>query len=180
MVIESTQVKENDQILDVGCGTGTLAIEMKKKYPHTHIIGIDPDKKALSIARNKIRRKNLDITCLEGFSQEIPFPSSSFDLVICTLIFHHLTTDIKIKSLKEIYRVLKKNGQFVLADFGEAENNWIRLFYNIVTKLPIAEASTLQDNIEGKLPTFMKDVGFQVTTTRPSYRGIQFLNATKQ
>ena len=179
MVIDVACVREDDQTLDVGCGTGTLAIEMKKQNPHTQITGIDPDKKALSIAHNKMHLQNVDIKFVEGFSQELPFNTSSFDLVISTLIFHHLTTDTKIKSLKQIYRVLKKNGRFILADFGKAQNNWIRIFYRIVTALPIAEASTLQDNIDGKLPYFIQDAGFQVTTLRPAYRGIQFLLGIK-
>ena len=72
-LVESVDIKKNDKVLDLGCGTATLTILLKKTYPDAGIIGLDGDPKILKIARSKIKQENLDIHIDEGMSFELPY-----------------------------------------------------------------------------------------------------------
>lgn len=171
------QIREN--LLDVGCGTGILLVLAKKQYPHIAMTGIDIDPKVLDIARNKTQKANLEINYEKTSSASLPFADSSFSVVVSTLVFHHIPTEIKKQTLKEIHRVLKNDGRFLLADFGKKEGV-ILYGLDFITKLfHLPESITLQDNLQGKISTYMKEAGFKVKEIGKKYKGIQFLLAKK-
>jgi ubiquinone/menaquinone biosynthesis C-methylase UbiE len=113
-------------------------------------------------------------------AEHLPFPTSSFDLVMSTLVFHHLPTEIKQQAMQEIYRVLTPGGRFLLADLGKPEGLALRAFFALGALAQADEARYIQDNKAGKLPLFLKEVGFAVQELLPRYKGVQFLLATKQ
>lgn len=178
-VINLLELKAGDKLLDVGCGTGTLLTLAKERYSDTDMIGIDIDPKVLGIARKKTQKANLKIEYMEASSAKLPFRDESFNVVVSSLVFHHLPTDIKIQTIKEIYRVLKRNGRFLLADFGKKEGIILYVFDSITKLLNLPESKTLQDNLKGNIPNFLNDAGFKVRETGKRYRGIQFLLAEK-
>ena len=112
-VLERTQLKNGERLLDVGCGTATLLIAAKSRYPDSQVIGIDADDRVLDIARKKIQDNNLEVEVVQARAEQLPFPSSSFDAVVSTLIFHHLPTEMKQLAMIEIYRVLRRDGRFL-------------------------------------------------------------------
>ena len=179
-VLERTQLKNSERLLDVGCGTATLLIAAKSRYPDSQVIGIDADDRVLDIARKKIQDNNLEVEVVQARAEHLPFPSSSFDVVVSTLIFHHLPTEIKQLAMREIYRVLRQDGRFLLADFGKPEGVLLKIFFALAALIQSDEARYLQDNKKGKLPLFLEEADFEVTEVRPRYKGIPFLLATKK
>ena len=178
-VINLLNLKSEDNLLDVGCGTGTLLTLAKEKYPNTDMIGVDIDSEVLSIARRKSQKANLKIEYVEASSAKLPFADESFNVVVSSLVFHHLPTDIKIQTIKEIYRVLKRNGRFLLADFGKKVGATLYVFDFITKLLNLPESKTLQDNLKGNLPIYLNDAGFKMSVVGKRYRGIEFLLAKK-
>ncbi len=82
MALALSGIRDSERVLDVGCGSGTLIIEAGMGYPNLDIVGIDPDQKILRFAEMKLARAGVKATLVQGFAQELPFPSASFDLVL--------------------------------------------------------------------------------------------------
>ena len=98
---------QNWKVLDVGCGYGQYSGMLGANY-----IGVDREKSALEVCRKKFPSK----VFLEMDATKLDFPDNSFDLVISTLMFHHLTDEQFIQAVKEIKRILKPGGRFYLVD----------------------------------------------------------------
>jgi ubiquinone/menaquinone biosynthesis C-methylase UbiE len=178
-IIDLLDLKNGQRLLDVGCGTGSLLVIAKKMYPMIDMIGVDIDQKILEIAKHKSRIQKLEINFVLSGSENMRFAKETFDVVVSSLVFHHLPTNIKIVTLTEIYRILKPNGKFLLVDFGNKNNLLMKIYLYIATILHIPEALTLKDNIEGKLPLFIKETGFKYKEVSQPYRGIQYLLCIK-
>jgi ubiquinone/menaquinone biosynthesis C-methylase UbiE len=115
-------LRPSDRVFDLGCGTGTLAVLIKKRFPQIEIAGLDPDPKALARARKKAAREGLTIQFDEGFGDQLPYPAASFDRVFSSLMFHHLPAEEKVASLAEVHRVLKPGGEFHMMDLEGPED----------------------------------------------------------
>ncbi|MBI2908510.1 MAG: methyltransferase domain-containing protein [Chloroflexi bacterium] len=166
-----------ERVLDVGCGTGSLLLELKSRHPDVEATGIDADPDVLRIAANKLSRAGLSVRLIQGYAQELPFPSGHFDLVASTLIFHHLPTPVKREAAREIQRVLKNGGAFILADFGKPGNLLAAAVVNIGSLFDGRE--NLKANLDGLLPQILEEAGFLVREGGPTYRGVQVLVARK-
>jgi ubiquinone/menaquinone biosynthesis C-methylase UbiE len=116
-LIEQAQIKPGFRVLDVGCGTGSLAVLIKRMHPEAEVVGIDPDPTALSASERKAKRARLTIKFDRGFSDHLPYANASFDRVFSSFMFHHLAADEKSATLAEIRRVLKPGGSLHLLDF---------------------------------------------------------------
>lgn len=131
-LIEQAQIAPSNRILDLGCGTGTLAVLIKKQYPPTRMTGIDGDAKILNIARRKAVKERVEIEFDEGMSFALPCADGSFDRVLSSLFFHHLTRKNKLKTLHEVFRVLKPGGELHVADFGLPANLLMRIASRVI------------------------------------------------
>jgi len=94
-VAKLAEVKPGETVLDVGCGTGTLLQALVARQPEGRFTGIDPDPQVLAIARRRLQSSTTTVELVEGYAQELPFPDEAFELVISTLIFHHLPDPVK-------------------------------------------------------------------------------------
>jgi ubiquinone/menaquinone biosynthesis C-methylase UbiE len=111
-------VQLGEAVLDVGCGTGTLALEVARRVGRAgRVVGIDPGAAQLARARAKAARRHTPIEFQSGVIEQLPFPDQTFDVVFSTLMIHHLPVPRKRQGLAEIARVLKPEGRLVLADF---------------------------------------------------------------
>lgn len=146
------------KMLDVGCGTATLTIMLQKEFPGASVTGIDGDSKILAIADKKIKEARLNINLKEALSFKLSFPSDHFDVVVSSLMLHHLSDDDKQKTLHEIIRVLKPGGQLVIADWGKPNSIFIRWLFYMVQLLD--GFSTTKSNVKGLLPAMIIDAGF--------------------
>jgi ubiquinone/menaquinone biosynthesis C-methylase UbiE len=107
-----------EQALDVGCGTGTLALDVARRVGKAgRVAGIDPAADQIARARAKAARRRLPIDFQVGVIERLPFPDQTFDVVLSTLMMHHLPGSLKQQGLAEIARVLKPGGRLVIADF---------------------------------------------------------------
>ena len=120
-LLEQADLGSQDRVLDVGCGTGTLAVMIKRLDPGVDVVGLDPDPNALARARRKAERAGLSVQLDQGFSDELPYPDASFDGVFSSFMFHHLPRDERESTLREVRRVLAPGGSLHLVDFTHSE-----------------------------------------------------------
>jgi len=111
-LLDQAHIRSGHRVLDVGCGTGSLTIQLKRLNPETDIVGLDPDPKALALARRKAARAAVSIQLDQGFGDELPYPDGSFDRVLSSLMFHHVPTDEKGKTLRAVRASLNLAASF--------------------------------------------------------------------
>lgn len=145
-------------VLDLGCGTGTLTIAIAKALPVAAVTGLDADSEALGIAANKARQAGARIVLNQGFSTDLPFIDAQFDCAVSSLFFHHLTQDAKIATLREIRRVLAPKGSLHIADWGRPSNTLMRALFFTVRLLDGFE--TTRDSVVGALPELLRITGY--------------------
>ncbi len=115
------RLQPGEAVLDVGCGTGTLALLAKERVgPTGRVVGIDPGPKQIARARAKASRRGLPIEFLVGVVERLDLPDHSFDAVLSTMMMHHLPDDLKRRGLGEIARILKPGGRLIVVDFRRA------------------------------------------------------------
>jgi ubiquinone/menaquinone biosynthesis C-methylase UbiE len=146
-------------VLDLGCGTGTLTLLIKSHHPKADVVGLDADAKVLEIARQKAAEAGLNVSLDRGMAYDLPYPDASFDRVISSLLFHHLTRENKAWTLREIFRVLRPQGELHVADYGRAQNKLMRMAFLFVQILD--GFATTGDNVRGFLPELFRDAGFK-------------------
>ncbi len=149
-------LKKSHRILDLGCGTATLTILIKKACPEAEVTGLDGDPEILEIARSKVAEAKLDIALDEGMGFELPYPDGSFDRVVSSLVLHHLTHENKTRTFEEILRVLRPGGELHIADFGKPHNAFMFLI-----SLVFRHLEETSDNIKGLLPEMFRNTGFE-------------------
>ena len=116
-LLEQAQLQPGHAVLDVGCGTGTLAVLLKRRYPTVDVVALDPDPDALAIAQRKAARAAVEIRFIRGFADVLSYQDVSFDRVFSSMMFHHLRKDERSPALAEIRRVLKPGGRLEFLDF---------------------------------------------------------------
>ncbi len=119
-MVDQAGIQPGQRVLDIGCGTGSLVVQLLKLHPETDVTGLDPDPKALARAKRKADRAGVSPTLDVGFSDELPYPEASFDFVFSSFMFHHLKPEEQQKTLAEVRRVLKPGGSFHLIDLAGA------------------------------------------------------------
>jgi ubiquinone/menaquinone biosynthesis C-methylase UbiE len=148
-------LRPGQRVLDIGCGTGSLAVQIKRRYPDIDIVGLDPDPKALARAKRKAERAAVSVRLDQGFADHLPYPDASFDRVFSSFMLHHLDRDTKRHTLREAWRVLKPGGSLHVLDFGGAASRTDGLLARLLHSV-----GHLHDNFEGRLPELMREAGF--------------------
>lgn len=120
-LIRQAGLAPNQHILDVGCGTGTLTIMIKQAYPQTEVVGLDGDENILAVARNKIAKSGMQVSFDKAMSFDMPYRDGEFDRVLSSIMIHHLSSESKALTFKEILRVLKPGGEVHIADFAASQ-----------------------------------------------------------
>jgi SAM-dependent methyltransferase len=116
ILLEQAALQPHFKVLDVGCGTGTLAVAIKARHPAADVVALDPDPKALARARRKATRAGVSIQFDRGFSDALPYERGVFDRVFSSMMFHHLRRSERETTLREIHRVLKPGGRLEFLD----------------------------------------------------------------
>jgi ubiquinone/menaquinone biosynthesis C-methylase UbiE len=115
------RIEPGQSVLDIGCGTGSLAIAAKRRAgPVASVHGIDASPEMIARARKKASKAGVDVTFTIGVVERLSFPDHQFDVVLSTLMLHHLPHDARAQCMGEIRRVLKPGGRVLAVDFGKA------------------------------------------------------------
>lgn len=144
------------EVLDLGCGTGTLSIELARAG--AHVIGVDGDEDILRRAAAKAGDAGVDVSLRAGLADSIPLPDGSVDAVVCSLLWHHLVPADKAAGLAECRRVLRPGGRLVIADWGRPADPLQRSLF-FVLQLIDGFAGT-RDHAAGRLGEFVGEAGF--------------------
>ncbi len=155
-LVEQAQVKPGHRVLDLGCGTATLTILIKKAQREAEVVGLDGDTKVLKVSRSKINRAGVDIALVRAMAYELPFTDESFDRVFASLVFHHLNEENKARAFTEVFRVLKRGGELHVAEFGKPHNKLMYLISQYMRRIEETEKI-----IKGLLPEMLGEAGFE-------------------
>jgi ubiquinone/menaquinone biosynthesis C-methylase UbiE len=153
LLIQETSIQPKMRVLDLGCGTGTLTLMLKRAHPEADVTGLDGDPQVLDIARAKPGAAGIKWDL--GLASSLPYPDSAFDRVVTSLVIHHLNTDDKRLAFKEIYRVLKPGAELHVLDFGAAHAFIPGLMTKYMRRLEQAA-----DNFDGLIARFITEAGF--------------------
>jgi ubiquinone/menaquinone biosynthesis C-methylase UbiE len=117
-VLNLGRLANGESVLDVGCGTGTLAIAAKKRVGvGGSVHGLDASMEMLGRAEKKARRAGVEVCFKRGVAEALPFPDAQFNVVLSTVMFHHLPQKARLQCATEIRRVLKPDGRLLVVDF---------------------------------------------------------------
>lgn len=154
-LISCANIEPNHRVLDIGCGTGTLLVKLKRQYGAAQVVGLDPDPKALRRARIKAARAAVSVQLDHGFANELPYKRETFDRVFSSFMFHHLNKPERENMLKEVLRVVKPGGSFHFVDFivDDASHGFFdRLF---------RAHAEMKDNSDERIRDLMSHTGFR-------------------
>lgn len=177
-LLEQARIRPTDRIFDLGCGTGTLAVLIKKRFSSIELVGLDPDPRALARARKKATRAALTIQFDQGFGDQLPYPAASFDRALSSFMFHHLPSEEKLKTLREVHRVLKPGGEFHMADLEGPENHKQGFFRRL-----LLSHAHLKENSAANIIALMRQAGFadaaKVGRLGKLFGGVAYYRAVK-
>ena len=166
-LIAQAQIAPGYRVLDLGCGTATLTILIKQLHPEAIVIGLDGDPQVLEIGRAKAARAGVDITLDQGMAFQLPYPDTSFDRVLSSLVLHHLTREDKQRTAYEAFRVLRPGGELHVFDFGKPHTAPAHMLSLVTRRLERAA-----DNIAGLLPEMFRRAGFEAVEEAARYMTI--------
>jgi ubiquinone/menaquinone biosynthesis C-methylase UbiE len=146
-LIEQADIQPGQHVLDLGCGTGTLAIMMKQTQQSADVVGLDADPDMLKVAKYKSSQLHAPVKFDVGFTNKLPYPDASFDRILSSIMIHHLKTPDKETTAREVFRVLKPGGQLHIIDFGKPYTWYGKLLGPFLHGFEEAN-----DNIDGRLP----------------------------
>lgn len=156
-LVAQADLRPGHRVLDIGCGTATLTIEIKRSQPAAEVVGLDGDPEVLRRAADKVATAGVAVSLDQGLSDQLPYADDSFDRVVTSLLLHHLTTENKRRTLAEIRRVLRPGGQVHIADWGRPQDPVMRGAFFLVQLLD--GFATTADNVDGRIPAMLGDAG---------------------
>jgi len=153
-LIAGARIDPGMRVLDLGCGTATLTMMIKQAQPAATVVGLDGDAVVLARARRKIAAAGIDVHLELGLADSLPFDGQSFDRVLSSLVLHHLRHDVKLRALREVWRVLKPGGGVHVVDFGPQSHlrSWVARHFH--------HHERVDDNLQGRLPALLSESGF--------------------
>jgi ubiquinone/menaquinone biosynthesis C-methylase UbiE len=162
-IVKLAQIQPGESVLDVGCGTGTLAITAKRKSDATvKMYGSDASPEMIQKAREKAIKAGVQVDFQPGLVEAIDFPDNSLDVVLSSFMVHHLPGDLKQKAFAEIFRVLrspdpssgKPGGRLIIVDFEPPKSGVSRTFLRFL----LGPGMMVIDNT--KVPRMLEAAGF--------------------
>jgi ubiquinone/menaquinone biosynthesis C-methylase UbiE len=147
-------VPAGGDVVDVGAGTGTIAIAMQR--PDVTVTGVDGDPEILGLAQAKDGAER--VRWLRGLAGELPLETASADAVVTSLVLHHLDWSTKQRALTEIARVLRPEGRLHIADWGPPATPLLRASFFVLQLLDGFDGT--RDHAAGRIPELVGASGF--------------------
>lgn len=159
--------RPEDVVVDVGCGTGSLAVLLNRVEPRATVIGVDPDPEALAVARRKAAAVVAGGTPGDtpewriGMGDDVAavVGAGTADTVVSSLVLHQCPVPMKRAVLAAMHETLRPGGKLVIADYGKQRTAAMRLAFRFV-QLADGKADT-QPNADGVLPRLIAEAGFE-------------------
>jgi ubiquinone/menaquinone biosynthesis C-methylase UbiE len=167
-LLAQAEIRPGHSVLDLACGTGTLAIEAKRRTPGAEVAGVDGDPEMLARAAEKARSAGVAVELDEGLSTGLPYGDARFDRVLSTLFFHHLDRDAKRATAAEIARVLQPGGELHVADWGRPSDPFMAAASWPVRLLDGLDVT--RENFDGSLPGLIAAGGLEDVAERDRLR----------
>jgi ubiquinone/menaquinone biosynthesis C-methylase UbiE len=147
-------------VVDIGCGTGSLAIIVKAAQPQARVIGLDPDSAALSIARAKAAACDADVEWMRTMGDRgvALLGAGAADIVVSSLVLHQCPLDMKRAILAEAWTLLRPGGRLLICDYGIQPTVAMRTAFLLIQVIDGFEATA--PNAAGILPRLIDDAGF--------------------
>ena len=181
-LLDRARLCPGEDVLDLACGTGTLAIAAARATPGARVVGVDADPVVLAKARVKARRAGVDLAFDQALSTALPYENGGFDVVLSSLFFHHLDDDAKAASGDEILRILRPGGRLVVGDIGRPHGVGMRLAVLATVQL-LDGVATTSANVAGRLPSVLTRAGLRDVAVTDRLRTptgtIEIINATR-
>lgn len=169
-LVRQAGIRPGDRVLDFGTGTATLSILVKETHPGSLVTGVDVDEKVLGIARRKVLESGINFQLVRYDGKRLPFERGSFERVVSSLVFHHLTRSQRLQALGELNRVLASDGEIHIADWGKPANGLQRLLFYLVQLLD--GFKTTNDSVLGNLPQLLYEAGFDNVEETGKYKTV--------
>jgi ubiquinone/menaquinone biosynthesis C-methylase UbiE len=148
------------QILDLGCGTGSNTLLLKHSFPNSTVTGLDLSPYMLAVAEDRSRQANLTIEWRHGTAELTQFEAGSFDLITASLLFHETPPGITQAILTESYRLLAPGGRILILDGNQSTLRSLDLLNNIF------EEPYIQAYAAGNLDAWLGKAGFDQVRTK--------------
>ncbi|NNE88792.1 MAG: class I SAM-dependent methyltransferase [Silicimonas sp.] len=156
-LIDAAITRDVRTVVDIGCGSGTLTVAIKRQFPKARVIGVDLDEQMLGYAQRKTENVDLSVELIKADATHLPLDDGLADRVVSSLFFHHLYPKQKRQALAETMRVLAPGGELYVADWGRPSNLLMRaLFFpvRLLDGLP-----NTADHVRGRLPELITQAG---------------------
>lgn len=167
-LLEQVSARDGEAILDVGCGTGTLAIEIKRRVPGVRVVGMDPDPQVLEQARSKALAAGVDIEWRRGFADDAAEFAGEFDKAVSSLVFHQVPLELKYAGLAGMWAAVRYGGEVHVADYCRQPDWAMRQLFRLVQALD-GWADT-QANVDGAVETILSLLSGSETVPRTMIR----------
>jgi demethylmenaquinone methyltransferase/2-methoxy-6-polyprenyl-1,4-benzoquinol methylase/phosphoethanolamine N-methyltransferase len=177
--VEPAQIKPGDRVLDVGCGTGDLTMAAKAVAgPGGEVVGTDASPQMIDLARRKAARVGVEVTFQLDLIEAMTFPDNQFDVVLSSLMMHHLPDDLKREGLAEIYRVLKPGGRLLIVDMeSSSSGSPVQRLSDVMIQLHGGHTA-MQNNVKKLIP-LVEAAGFISVETAKINRQLSYIAGKK-
>lgn len=147
-MLDAADVAPGERVLDVGCGTGTLAIAAARRVGERGtVVGVDASAEMIEFAGAKALRESASVTFVRAPAHALPLREATFDVVLCALALHHVAEPERTQAIAEMRRVLAPTGRVLIVEFGSPMSFrvWLRplqLFHALRAPKFLEEAAT--------------------------------------
>lgn len=170
--LDLLSIEPGMNILDVGCGTGSLSVAAKQNLGlDGRVVGIDPSSNMVDLAHQKAEKAGVEVEFRVDVIENLEFDDNQFDLVLSSLMMHHLTDDLKESGMQEVHRVLKPGGTLLIIELDPGAFSLASLVHGHSAQLSAELEATRR--IMERLAFEPLDFGSL------SFRGFSYLKGTK-
>jgi ubiquinone/menaquinone biosynthesis C-methylase UbiE len=175
-LIDAIQVKHPQRIVDLGCGTGSMALMLQERYPEADIVGVDLSPYMLVMAEHRSQLADVPIVWRHSKAEQTGLPENSFDLVTISLLFHETPPAISQAILREAYRLLRTGGEVLVLDGNQKvlrQSGWLTNIF---------EEPYINQYAEGSVEAWLGAAGFGAVRSQDVWlvhqlaRGVKGIN----
>ena len=159
LMVQRINPQPSQTIVDIGAGTGTLAVALKKRCPEATVIAFDPDRAALELARAKAKAESVEIDWRLGFAEPDAFAPDTVDHATCSLVLHQVPLSEKRAILETMCKWTKGVGTIHIADYGRQRGTMRSRFRKTVQAGDGIEDT--QPNADGALEHIFHELGLR-------------------